>query len=211
VLDPDKVESPKAIYVSGDIGITRSDLAAIIDNTSFDRTAAFGLLYGLSAGVRLKDTRFGLRWRVYDTTEFTLWTIAVSAGYGLPLRPLSPILSAHVGYVFDQTIQGPVMRSSLPQGNVLPPDVDVKGLLMGLDLNASYWVTKFLRLGAFIGADLMLLYREKAAFPRSIFGSDPEIESKPLYTESGSGLGLNVNIGLRGAFDIGFKQAPTPP
>jgi|GEM_PF-2521558 len=211
VLDPDKEEPPKAVYLSAEIGVTRADLAAIIDDTGFDRTGAFGLMYGLSTGVRLKDLRVGLRWNIYDTTEFTLWAIGASAGYGLPMRPLSPVISAHVAYVFDQRIQGGVMRSSLPSGTVLPPDVDVKGLLAGLDFDASYWMTNFIRLGAFVGADLMFLYREKADVPRSIFGTDPGIESKPIYTEAGTGLGLNVTIGLRGAFDIGFKQAPTPP
>jgi hypothetical protein len=210
-LDPEKEEPPKAVYISADFGITRADLAAILDDTSFDRTGAFGLLYGLGAGVRLKETRIGLRWRIYDTTEFTLWTIGASFGVGLPLRPLSPVVSVHAGYVFDQRVQAGVMRGSLPEGVVLAPDVDVKGLLAGLDVTASYWFTKFLRLGPFIGADLMLLHRSQATYPRSIFGTDPEIEAKPLYNESGSGLGLNVNIGLRGAFDIAFKQAPSPP
>jgi hypothetical protein len=210
-LDPEKEEPPKAVYISADIGITRADLAAILDDTSFDRTGAFGLLYGLGAGVRLKETRIGLRWRIYDTTEFTLWTIGASFGVGLPLRPLSPVVSVHAGYVFDQRIQAGVMRRSLPEGVVLAPDVDVKGLLAGLDVTASYWFTNFIRLGPFIGADLMLLHRSQATYPRSIFGTDAEIEAKPLYNESGSGLGLNVNIGLRGAFDIGFKQAPSAP
>ena len=140
-----------------------------------------------------------------DTTEFTLWTFAVSAGYGLPLRPVTPVFSAHVGYVFDQSIESGLFRNSLPPGNLLPPDIDVKGILAGVDANASSWVTKFLRLGAFIGADLMFLGRAKAPAPQSIFGPAPEAPNHPLYSESGSSVGLNVNVGLRGAFDIGFQ------
>lgn len=199
------VEAKKAIYVSGDIGFTRSDLGAISDKTGLDRTGANGILYGLSTGLRLKDLRFGLRWRVYDTTEFQLWTFALSAGYGLPLRPVSPVFSAHVGYVFDQHIEEALFRRSTPPGTLLPPDVDVKGLLAGLDINASYWVTRFLRLGVFIGADLMFLSRGKTPLPQSIFGNPPELPSNPLYADTGSAIGLNMNAGLRGAFDIGFK------
>ncbi len=198
-------EAEKAVYISGDFGFTRSDLAALSDNTGFDKTGANGLLYGLSAGLRLKDLRLGARWRVYDTTEFALWTFALSAGYGLPLRPISPVFSAHVGYVFDQDIQQGLFRKSLAPGTYFPPDVDVKGLLVGVDVNASYWVTKFVRLGLFIGADLMFLSREKANVPPSIAGVPAEYSSLPLYTESGSSIGLNFNAGLRGAFDIGFK------
>lgn len=198
-------ESPKAVYFSGDFGFTRSDLGGLSDSTGFDRTVATGLFYGLGAGLRLKDVRMGALWRVYDTTEFALWTFALSAGYGLPLRPVSPVLSAHVGYVFDQDIQSSLYRKSLAPGIVLPPDVDMKGLLVGVDLNASYWVTRFVRLGAFIGADLMFLSRSKTAVPYSIFGTPEEFSSLPLYSDSGSAVGLNFNAGLRGAFDIAFK------
>jgi hypothetical protein len=199
-------ESAKAVYFSGDIGFTRSDLGGLSDKTGFDRTVANGLLYGLSAGLRLKDLRLGARWRVYDTTEFALWTFALSAGYGLPIRPISPVFSAHVGYVFDQDLQASLFRKSLPDGTILPPDVDVKGLLAGVDVNASYWVTRFVRLGVFIGADLMFLNRSRADVPRTLFGNPPaETSALPLYADSGSSIGLNFNAGLRGAFDIAFK------
>jgi hypothetical protein len=201
----DSKEADRAVYFSGDLAFTRPDLGGLSDNTGFDRTSANGFLYGLSAGLRLKDLRFGGRWRVYDTTEFTLWTFAASVGYGLPLRPLSPIFSAHIGYVFDQKLEESMFKSSLPQGALLAPDTDVNGLLVGLDINASYWITKFLRLGVFVGSDILVLSRSRAVPPRSIFGNaPPEIANKPLYTETGSGLGITMNIGFRGAFDIGF-------
>lgn len=199
------VETAKAIYFSGDVGFTRSDLGALSNNTGLDRTAANGLLYGLSAGIRLHDLRFGLRWRVYDTTESSLWSFALSAGYALSLRPVTPIFSAHVGYIWDQSLQPGLFRGSLPPGALLPPDVDVKGLLAGLDVNLSYWVTQFLRLGVFAGADLMFLNREQAKLPQSIFGIPQEYSRLPLYSDSGSGVGLNINVGLRGAFDIGIQ------
>lgn len=198
-------ESAKAVYFSGDVGFTRSDLGGLSDSLGFDRTAANGLLYGLSAGLRLKDFRFGARWRVYDTTEFALWTFALSAGYGLPIRPISPVFSVHAGYVFDQDMQQGLFRKSLAPGVVLPPDVDTKGLLVGADINASYWVTRFVRLGVFIGADLMFLHRSKVDVPYSVFGTPAEYSSLPLYSDSGSSVGLNLNAGFRGAFDIAFK------
>lgn len=200
-----ETESKKAIYVSGEIGFTRSMLGVAESDLGFDDTGANGVLYGLGAGVRLRGLRLGARWRVYDTTEFTLWTFAASVGYGLPWRPLSPIVSVHLGYVFDQSIQEGAFRSALPVGNVLPPNVDVRGALLGLDLNASYWATKFLRIGAFAGVDAMYLHRQKAPSPQSLFGPTPELAGHPLYAGSGDSLGVNVNVGIRGAFDIGFE------
>jgi len=198
-------EAKKAIYLSGELGATRAMLGALMNDLGFDKTGSNGVLYGLAGGLRYGNCRFGARWRVHDTTEVTLWTLALSTGYALPWRPISPIFSAHLGYVFDQTVQPGLFRSALPVGNVLPPNVDLKGAVFGIDVNASYWVTKFLRVGAFLGVDAMYLHREKAPPPQSLFGPTPELAGHPLYAGSGDGIGLNVNLGLRGAFDIGLE------
>jgi hypothetical protein len=202
----DTVEAQKAIYASADIGFTHANLGAIVDNTGFDKTGANGTLWGFSGGYRVRDFRAGVRWRVYDTTEFALWSIALQAGYAMKLRPVTPIFSAHLGYVFSQNIEPALYPNAIPPGTILPPNVDVKGLMVGLDANASYWVTKWFRLGAFLGFDLMFLSREQTTVPRSITGAPPqEITNHPLYTESGFGMGINVLFGFRAAFDLGFE------
>lgn len=197
-------EASRAVFVSGDIAFTRVDLGGISDNLAIDKEGANGLLYGFAAGLRLKNLRVGARWRVFDTSEYNLWSVAGTIGYGLPMRPLSPILSANLGYVWDQKIDQGAFSSSLPKGTVLPPDVDLRGLLVGIDLNAAYWVTKFLRVGAFIGTDFFFLSRPQASLPASIFPIDESVRNKPLYNETGSGISYTINVGLRGAFDIGF-------
>lgn len=197
-------EAKRAVFISGDIAFTRVDLGGISNNLSFDRTAANGLLYGFAGGLRFHDLRVGARWRVQETTEFNMWSVAGTLGYGLPLRPLEPIFSVNVGYVWDQKIERGAFSSSMPPGTVLPPDVSLKGLLLGLDINAAYWVTKFIRLGAFIGSDFMFLKRAQSALPSSIFPISDEFKAKPLYADTGSSIAYTINIGLRGAFDIGF-------
>lgn len=201
---PEEKEATRAVFVSGDIAFTRIDLGGISDNLAIDKEGANGLLYGFAAGLRLQNLRVGARWRVFDTTEYNLWSIAGTVGYGLPIRPLSPVFSANIGYVWDQKIQPGAFSSSLPPGTVLPPDVDLRGLLVGLDVNASYWITKFLRVGAFIGTDFFFLSRPKANLPGTIFPIDETFRDKPLYSETGSGISYTINLGLRGAFDIGF-------
>jgi hypothetical protein len=202
--EKEEKESPRAVFVSADLAFARVDLGGISDNTSFDKPAANGLLYGFAAGLRYKDLRIGGRWRVQSTTEFDRWSLGGSIGYGLPLRPLSPVFTATVGYVWDQKVERGVFSSSLPTGTVLAPDVDINGLLVGLDLNASYWLSSFLRVGAFIGTDFMFLSRQRAQLPATIFPINDEFRNKPLYTESGSSIAYTLNIGLRGAFDVGF-------
>lgn len=202
----DTIEHQKAIYVQVDLGYTRPDLSTIdVSTTGFDAGSANGLLLGLAGGLRLKDYQFGLRYRIYDASSFTLWSFAVSAGYALKFRPVTPIVSAHLGYVFDQVIAGEVFRSSLPEGTVLTPDVDVKGLLLGGEASANYWVTKWFRVGGFLGLDFMFLSRAKAPLPQSIFGPSPEAAELPLYKESGFGIGLTLNLGIRGSFDLGIE------
>jgi hypothetical protein len=204
-VEGEEAEADKAVYFSGDLAFTRSDLGLLSDDLAFDKTGANGVMYGVSGGYRTKNLRLGLRWRVNDTTEFSLWSFAVSAGWALPMRPLTPILSAHLGYVFDQKIEPALIRSSLPPGNIIPPDVDVKGVVLGVDLNAAYWVTTAFRIGPFLGADLMFLHRAKASPAGSMFGPTPDFDVLPLYSESGTGFGLNLNGGIRGAFDIGLR------
>lgn len=194
-----------AIYLSLDGAFSRVDLGALSDDLGLDRTAANGLLYGVSAGVRLKQARLGLRWRVQDTTEFNLWSVGISAGYELPLRPVTPSVSAHVGYVFSRSVEPALVRSAIPAGAVIPPKVEVEALLAGIDLAVTYSPVKFLAVGPFLGADLLVLHRDQARVPRTLFGAAPaEASDRPLYRESGSGLGLGLTAGLRGTFDFGL-------
>jgi hypothetical protein len=202
--EKDETESTRAVYVSGNIAFARVDLGGISDNTGFDKPSANGLLYGFSAGLRFHDLRIGAKWRVHSTTEFDMWSVGGELGYGLKMRPLSPVFTATVAYVWDQKIERGVFSSSLPNGTVLAPDVDMNGVLVGLDVCASYWLSSFLRVGPFLGTDFMFLSRERAALPSAIFPITDEFKNKPLYTESGSSIAYTLNIGLRGAFDVGF-------
>ncbi len=204
---PDEEEEAKrAITLSADIGFTRMDLGAFTNTLAFDKTGANGVTWSLGAGLRLDHIKLGLRWRVFDTTEFDFWSFMFEAGYTLPFRPVSPGVMAHVGYVFDQTLQRPLYQSSLPgqRLTVLDPDIAVRGVMLGGELNAAYWVTKVARVGAFLGFDLLFLNRPQAGLPGSTFPLADDIRSKPLYTESGNGLGYTFMVGLRGAADIGF-------
>lgn len=202
--DPEK-EDAHAITMSFDLGFTRPDLGGFSNGLDFDKTAANGLTYSLAAGLRMRNMRFGARWRVFDTTEFDLWSVMLEAGYTLPLRPVSPGFVAHLGYVWDQKLQRPVYAGSIPpRTTVLDPDVDLRGMIVGGEVQAMYWLTKFLRAGAYLGFDLLFLGRPTAGLPGTTFPLTDEYRSKPLYNEAGSGLGYALSIGVRGAFDVGF-------
>lgn len=199
-------EVDRAIYISADVGFTRMDLGGLSNNLAFDKTAANGVTWSVGAGLRLKDLKLGVRWRVNDTTEFDFWTFMLEAGYSLPLRPVSPGFTAHLGYIYDQSLQRALFRSSVPgeRLTVLDPNVDVHGVNVGVEAQAMYWVSRYVRAGAFLGFDLNFLSRPEAGLPGSTFPIPDEIRNKPLYTESGSSVGYTFNVGLRGAFDVGF-------
>lgn len=201
-------EAPRAVWLAADLAFTRADLGLLHDGLAFDRTGANGLRYGVSGGVRLGAWRFGLRWRITDTTQFTLWTIGLEAGYVVKLRPASrlpaPILSAHLGYVFDEELQRSLFKGHLPPGNVIPPDVDTKGIRLGVDAQAAWFAQPWLRVGPFVGVDATYLFRARSPAPQSIYGP-VDTTGDALYSRTGHGLGLDVNAGLRGSFDIGFR------
>lgn len=199
-------EAKRAVTLSADVGFTRMDLGGLSDSLNFDKTGANGVTWSVGAGLRLNHVKVGLRWRVFDTTEFDFWSFMVEAGYSLALRPVSPGITAHLGYVFDQDLKRPLFASSLPgqRLTVLDPDIDVKGALVGAEVNAAYWIGKVARVGAFLGFDLLFLSRPQAGLPGSTFPLPDEIRAKPLYTESGSGIGYTFTVGIRGAADIGF-------
>jgi hypothetical protein len=200
---PDE-EARRAVYLSVDIGFTRPDIGAIKDNLGFDKTAANGVLAGIGVGYRFKELRLGARFRDATTTEFSLWSVMGEVGVGLPLRPVSPIFMAHAGYMFDTGVQRAVIASKLPQGNVLTPFVDMSGLVVGGELMASYWVTKFLRVAPFLGFDVTFLHRAQVGTPQSLFPVPAETRNNALFGDSGSGIGYTLNLGLRGTADIGF-------
>lgn len=199
-----ELDGKKAVYISLDLAFTRPDFGGFNDNTNLDKTGANGVLYGFGAGVRLNHLRLGARFRGLDTTEFTFWQLMAEVGWGFGLRPVSPAIYLHAGYTFDIGIERSAMASQLPQGNVLPPDVDVKGLVVGAEVNFAYYLAKLVRVGPFIGFDLLAVSRQKADLPQSIFPINEETRNNPLFKDSGSGLGYTLNIGMRGAFDVAF-------
>lgn len=201
--DEDK-EPVHAVYLSGDIAFARADVGAFSDTTGFDKTGANGIAYGFGAGYRHRNLRIGARFRINDTTELSLWSLMAEVGYGLKLRPIEPVFLLHAGYMFDTKIDRPVFSSSLPQGNVLTPDIDLKGAVIGVEAVANYWATKTLRIGPYVGFDVTILKRSQADLPQSIFPIPDDVRNNPLFTEAGHGVGYVFNIGIRGTADIGW-------
>jgi hypothetical protein len=202
--DSAEVEDRHAVYISVEIGVARADLGGIKDNLGFDKTSANGYLAGLGIGYRFKDIRIGARFRDSNTTEFSLRSIMGELGYGLAFRPVAPILFVHAGYMYDTGVERAVIASSLPKGNLLTPSVDMEGFVLGGELGASYVATKFLRIGPFLGVDFTFLHRGQTPLPQSIVPIADETKQKPLFSDSGSGIGYLLSVGLRGTADIGF-------
>lgn len=197
-------EDKRAVYISLDIGFSRVDVGGISDNTGFDKTAANGLLASFGVGYRQGDFRLGARFRDSSTTELSLWSLVGEVGYGLPFRPVSPVLFVHAGYMFSNGVERGAIASSLPAGNVLTPSAQLDGLVVGGELVASVWLTKFLRVGPFVGVDFAWLSRSQLALPQSIVPLGPDTRNNALFNDSGSGVGYVLNLGIRGTGDVAF-------
>lgn len=203
VDDADK-EDKRAIYLSGEIGFTRADLGGVTDNLAFDKTAANGLVAGLGIGYRFRALRVGARFRDASTTEFSLWSLMGEVGFGLPFRPVTPVIFLRAGYIFDAGVERPVIASSLPTGNVLTPNIELDGLVLGAEAYVAYSVTKFFKVGPFLGVDLTFLHRSQPRAPQSLFPLSAETRNNALFGDSGSGVGYMLNLGVRITGDVGF-------
>lgn len=205
--EPESNERKKnGLLFSLEFGVGRSSLNAFSDSLDFDKAAANGLLYGIGAGVRLNDIRLGLRFRSQSTTEFTLWSALVEAGYGIKLEPLEPIFLLHLGYSWNQELERATISGSLPPGNLLQPEVDLHSFVIGAEVNALYSINQTVKVGPFIGFDFLVVERDQVPFAQSIFpgGTSQAFKDKPLYNEEGHGTGYNLNLGIRGVLDFGF-------
>lgn len=201
--DADK-EDPRAIYLSGELGFTRADIGGFTDSFAFDKTGANGLVAGLGIGYRYKGLRIGGRFRDASTTEYSLWSLMGEVGFGLPFKPLTPIIFIHAGYIFDEGVERSVVASSLPRANVLTPNIELDGLVLGAEVYAAYSVTKFFKVGPFIGLDLTFLHRAQPSPPQSLQPIDGNTGSNALFGDSGNGVGYMLNLGVRATGDIAF-------
>jgi hypothetical protein len=197
-------EKARAIYISLDLGFTAANIGAFSDSTGFDHTGATGLLAGIGVGYRAGNFRIGGRFRDTNTTQYSLWSLMGEVGYGLGTRPISPLFLLHAGYMFDTGVERGAFEGSLPRGTVLPPDVSLKGLVVGGEVTANYWFTSFLRMGPFIGVDATVLSRAKADLPRALFPITDETRNNALFSGAGTGIGYMLSIGIRGTGDIAF-------
>lgn len=200
-------EDVNAIYISGDIGFTRTDIGGFSDSTGLDKTGANGLLAGLGLGYRRSAFRFGLRFRDHNTTEYALWALMGEIGYAFPMRPVSPGFYVHVGYMFDNSVDRGSFEKKLPVGNFLTPDVDLNGVVVGGEVVASYHLGHVARVGPFLGFDVMVLHRPRPGLPQTLFQLPTEVANNALFGEAGNGLGYALNIGIRFTGDIGFDAA----
>lgn len=203
VDDADKPD-PRAIYLSGELGFTRADIGGISDTFAFDKTGANGLVAGLGIGYRYKNLRIGGRFRDASTTQYSLWSVMGEVGFGLPFKPLTPIIFIHGGYIFDEGVERSVVASSLPRANVLTPNIELNGLVVGAEVYAAYSFTKFFKVGPFIGVDFTFLHRDQPSPPQSLQPINDNTGSNALFGGSGNGIGYMLNLGLRVTGDIAF-------
>jgi hypothetical protein len=199
-------EAKRAVYLLLDGGLLHADLGGLSNSLSIDKTASNGESYSLGGGVRFDQLRVGAKFHGFSTTEYQFWSVMAQVGYGLKMRPFEPVFLAHVGYVWSVELERAAIATSLPPGNFLAPEVDTNGAIVGIEALGAYWINEIVRLGPFIGADLLFLNRKQAALPTSVLpGQLPDdIKAKPLYNESGSGVGYVITLGIRGALDLAF-------
>ena len=202
--DDPNTEDTKAVYLTADLGFALPNIGAFSNKLAFDKTTSDGFLAGLGVGYRHKAFRGGFRFRATDTGQYTLWAMMGEIGWGLPLKPITPVILIHAGYMFNTNVERSAIASYLPSTNQLTPDISLNGLVLGGEIYGAYAVTKFFKVGPFIGFDLTFLHRAQPDLPQSTQPLGPETTQNALFGDSGHGVGFIFNVGLRVTGDVGF-------
>lgn len=174
------------VWLNGDIGYQYVDLTALSDKNlvpGLDTTNG-GLMFGGAAGVRLLYFTFGARFRYGTFEHWNLWSLLGEAGFRIPFGNFEPYVNVGAGYVSLASFDSERVRVATGTDSLQVRGVDVR-LAGGFD----YHFSDSFSLGPQISADLLILSRP------AIAGA-----TTPIYTESGSSLGLS----LQGTLVVGL-------
>lgn len=174
---------------------------------ALSRSRAGGPAFSVGAGVRLVLFVLGARLRYNPLSAFDLWQVNAEAGIKLPVSSFDILFGVHGGYSFagrldDAGIVSPIATPASADS------LSVRGANAGLDVAVDYYVTPLFSVGAGILGDVLFLGRSQADKPAGMASlpaaDQAAVNGSPLYSKSGSGVGLQLAGGLRLGLHFGL-------
>ena len=195
------------IYVNGDVGLSYINMTSFnASSFALQKTDSFGPGFSLGAGVRLLIFAFGARLKLHTLSAFSLWQLDGEFAFHFAGESkFDPYIGLHGGYSFVGTLSS----SSIDPGNAAAQnpssDVSVHGFNAGADLGADYYVSSLFSVGVAGNLEALFLQRPPVAIPAGT--PEPvrqQIQSQPLYRDSGNSAGFGASIALRLGLHFGF-------
>lgn len=171
---------------------------------ALDRPDGVGPALSFGVGYRFGLLRFGARFVDHEGPRLTVWGFQGDVSIGLSRSRWEPWVGGHLGYSWAHRVDDRVLRSQLPPGTVIPPDVSLGGVNVGGDIGMDYHWQTWLSLGVTGALDALVLSRARADFPETLVAVPASERDRPLYSTAGASLGLAVTAALRATvlFDL---------
>ncbi len=197
---PSRSESslgPEWLWANADIGYSYADLASFnSSNFALQNTKTSGIVAGAGAGVRLVVLTLGVRARDLPMDDFNLVELDAEGALHARLGHSDLYLGARGGYAFSGSLSAKTLGAAASSGGA-PPNVNVHGGNFGVTLGFDYYVNHYFSVGFDGNPEALILARPPAPIPYPP-GSTPmeqqiikqELETQPLYRESGSSVGF---------------------
>lgn len=195
-------------WLDGHVGGSYINLSQFSSDTlQIEKTSAGGPMFAVGAGVRFVILVLGARLRYNALSLFNMWQINAEAGLKIPVSSLDILFQLHGGYSFVGRLgdANQATNTSTPTSN---DAVKVRGFNGGLDVGLDYYVSPLFSVGVGVLGDFLFLNRPATAKPAGFDQLTPDqkaaIEKDPIYSKSGTAIGLELAGGLRLGLHFGL-------
>jgi hypothetical protein len=161
-------------------------------------------MFAVGGGVRFLVFVLGARLRHHALSAFNMWQINGEFGLKIPISSFDVLFGLHGGYSFV----GRLGDAGVGTNTNTPTTTDavaIRGFNGGLDVGFDYYVSPLFSVGAGILADFLFLNRPPVAVPAGLTAEQQAaLASDPLYSASGTSVGLQFAGGLRLGLHFGL-------
>lgn len=184
------------VFVDAGVGGAYVDLLALKGGELLDsarwRSSGFGLIGSAAFGVRLREFTVAVGYRYGDFSDWHLWTLGGDASMHFSLGRFEPYFGFGAAYASVGGILADTSNAVTPDP---PPEVDIQGLNVRVNVGLSYYFSSWFSLAANLSGEAFFLHREGDRLGR-LRRTDPNASPPFPYGMDGSGNGLGATLSL---------------
>ena len=183
-------------YIDAGLGASYIDMRQFSqDSLAIEKASSAGPAFNIGAGIRLLLLVAGVRARYNALSAFNMWQLNGEIGLKIPISKVDLLIGLHGGYSFVGRVSDASISTATPTN---ADSVKVRGFNAGLEVALDYYVTPLFSVGLGVNGDFLYLTRPPADLPAGLTDDEKAaVQSQPLYQQSGTSAGLEINGGLR--------------